>query len=635
MTQQLNTFQEYKVQNSITNDLNDEKFDLNGPFSFIEYLDYAQILDNSTQNIDNYKKYLIEWDSLDLNTGNEETNTIRDQFIILFKDINQNYTTVEERRYLSTIDFNNEENLSIALPFFANKIKEICIYYKQKRNNYLRDLSTIDARGSKEGVQDYIKNAIVDLFFGDQSSTNLNSTLSLSAMQINLEIGIEEGYDIYNDIFDTDTDQSIVYDSPVVLESIEIIQPDGTTTTTTTTTTPQPEIPSTTPKPVLPAQLWEFNDPCEPKPTDFTNSTWFSSYDYGFYVQTQGISQFYVVGDKMFWGINAKTFPFKANQTGRGSTYYWLNYYDINNNYLGWSGDDIPVEDESHYHIISKDAAKTTYYKQTNEIAKPPEGTFTVWLFNDFGAAAINVYNAPFINEEGVNALGGDNLPWIGYPLEETNYQPPITTREDWRADEMPKRPVTIPIFDDYFIPGTKDNTMYFNAWPIHANINVEGTMSFTRGLKDGKETLYADAHWTGTAVYGVNEYQNPFLDQAPPPELNPAYTGSVFPPPVEGEPITFYNGIQKVNFYYTDENDEIIDLDVVDVPGSTHVQYVWDEVGVVTKTACDQFPIDAFNNYEIPANAAFIWLTWQSNRSYGDPSPLERQVCHPLSDIT
>ena len=262
MTQQLNTFQDYIVKNSITNKLNDEKFDLNGPFSFIEYLDYAQILDNSTQNIDNYKKYLIEWDSLDLNTGNEETNTIRDQFIVLFKDINQNYTTVEERRYLSTIDFNNEENISIALPFFANKIKEICIYYKQKRNNYLRDLSTIDARGSKDGVQDYIKNAIVDLFFGDQSSTNLNSTLSLSAMQINLEISIEEGYDIYNDIFDTDTDQSIVYDSPVVLESIEIIQPDGTTTTTTTTTTPQPEIPSTTPRPVLPAQLWEFNDPC-------------------------------------------------------------------------------------------------------------------------------------------------------------------------------------------------------------------------------------------------------------------------------------------------------------------------------------------------------------------------------------
>lgn len=204
MTQQLNTFQEYKVQNSITNDLNDEKFDLNGPFSFIEYLDYAQILDNSTQNIDNYKKYLIEWDSLDLNTRGNETNTIRDQFIILFKDINENYTTVEERRYLSTIDFNNEENLSIALPFFANKIKEICIYYKQKRNNYLRDLSIIDARGSKDGVQDFIKNAIVDLFFGDQSSTNLNSTLSLSAMQINLEVGIEEGYDIYNDIFDTD-----------------------------------------------------------------------------------------------------------------------------------------------------------------------------------------------------------------------------------------------------------------------------------------------------------------------------------------------------------------------------------------------------------------------------------------------
>ena len=262
MTQQLNTFQDYIVKNSITNNLNDEKFDLNGPFSFIEYLDYAQILDNSTQNIDNYKKYLIEWDSLDLNTRGNETNTIRDQFIILFKDINQNYTTVEEKRYLSTIDFNNEENLSIALPFFANKIKEICIYYKQKRNNYLRDLSTIDARGSKTGVEGYIKNAIVDLFFGDQSSTNLSSSLSLSAMQVNLEVELEEGYDIYNDIFDIDSAKpAIFYDSPTVFESIDIIQPDGTTITTTTTTTTTPEPPRTTPPPVLPNIIWRFDEP--------------------------------------------------------------------------------------------------------------------------------------------------------------------------------------------------------------------------------------------------------------------------------------------------------------------------------------------------------------------------------------
>jgi len=259
---QLNTFQEYNVKNSITNDLQDEKFDLSGPFSFIEYLDYAQILDNSTQNVNNYKKYLTEWDNINLNTRNTETNTIREQFIVLFKDINENYTTVEEKRYLTTIDFNNEENLSIALPFFAKKIKEICIYYKQKRNNYLRDLNVINARGSKSGIESYIKNTIVDLFFGDQSSTNLSQTLSLSAMQENLEIGIEEGYDIYNDIFDTDSSKPpVFYDSPTVLESVELIQPDGTTTTTTTTTTTEPPVPSTTPPPVLPSfSIWEFNE---------------------------------------------------------------------------------------------------------------------------------------------------------------------------------------------------------------------------------------------------------------------------------------------------------------------------------------------------------------------------------------
>lgn len=263
MAQQLNTFQELTVQNSITNDQQDEKFDLYEPFSFIEYLNYARILDNSTENINNYKKYLTEWDDLNISTSNDETNTIRDQFITLFKDINENYTTVEEKRYLTTIDFNNEENLAIALPFFAKKIKEICIYYKQKRNNYLRDLNIVDARGSKSGVEAYIKNTIIDLFFGDQSSSNLSSSLSLSAMQDTLEVEIEEGYNIYNDVFDNDATKPIsFYDSPTVLESIEIVQPEGTTTTTTTTTTTEPPEPSTTPPPELAPDesFWVFNN---------------------------------------------------------------------------------------------------------------------------------------------------------------------------------------------------------------------------------------------------------------------------------------------------------------------------------------------------------------------------------------
>lgn len=369
-----------------------------------------------------------------------------------------------------------------------------------------------------------------------------------------------------------------------------------------------------------------------PYQTPFTNSTWFSSFWDSYTSQTQGISQFYVKGDKMIWGLNTKTFPYKINQTGTDAQWYWLEYYDIDNNYLGWSGDGKPFEEQ--YIFVPINAADKTYYKEIKEVDKPPEGTFTVWLFNNFGPAAINVYNTPFIYEEGLNLLGGVNLPWIGYPLD-SPYTPPITTRTSWRADEMPKRPVSIPIFDDYFKPRSKDNTMYFNAWPIHANVNVEATMSFTRGSSAGKEVMYADAHWTGTTTFSANDEVNPFTGDVP-PEVNPNYSGSVFPPPVEGEPVTFYNGIQKVNFYYTDENNVIINNIFGLPPSSTHVQYVWDKVGIVTKTACDRFPINALNDYEIPSNAAFIWITWYSNRHFGpEPDPLERQVCHPLSDIT
>ena len=199
---QINTFQEYTVKNSITNDLQDEKFDLSGPFSFIEYLDYAQILDNSTQNVNNYKNYLTEWDSTNLNTRNTETNTIREQFIILFKDINENYTTVEEKRYLTTIDFNNEENLSIALPFFAKKIKE--------------PRSNIDGNRISKIVKEYLK---INCELKDSkrilSQFEKQYKLNLNLKNFNLdEIGIKNK----KIIFSTNIGRNLEYYSGLVFE---------------------------------------------------------------------------------------------------------------------------------------------------------------------------------------------------------------------------------------------------------------------------------------------------------------------------------------------------------------------------------------------------------------------------------
>ena len=55
----LNT--EVLVCNSITNNLDDEKRDLNTPFTFLEYLNYASILTKEINELGEYERYLKRW----------------------------------------------------------------------------------------------------------------------------------------------------------------------------------------------------------------------------------------------------------------------------------------------------------------------------------------------------------------------------------------------------------------------------------------------------------------------------------------------------------------------------------------------------------------------------------------------
>jgi hypothetical protein len=197
------TFNEPLVNNSIVNNLNDEKLDRENPFSFMDFLGYTKILDDSLQNVDLYKKYLNKWDNTSVNKDQNETDLIKKQFTDLFKTIILDYTNDEEKRYFSNININNEEDLTISIPFFSKKIKEICQYYQTRRTLYKRDLNQVNKKGSITGVESFIKNKLVDLIYSDNTDVNITKSLTLSSFIQNVEIEIEEGYDVYNDIFDT------------------------------------------------------------------------------------------------------------------------------------------------------------------------------------------------------------------------------------------------------------------------------------------------------------------------------------------------------------------------------------------------------------------------------------------------
>jgi len=192
------------VYNSITNTLNDEKFDNVRPFSFLEFLNYTKTYDRNIVEFSDYQVYLKKWNEVTLTKYNDIEVIIRQEFISFLKTIALNYTTAEEKRYLTNINFQNRDDLEIAAPFFATKIKQVLLYFAGKRDTYKINLELSKNKGSIDGVNNYLKNTVIETIFGNDLQPVITSSQPLSTVSSLLSIEVDTGFDTFNDYFDLD-----------------------------------------------------------------------------------------------------------------------------------------------------------------------------------------------------------------------------------------------------------------------------------------------------------------------------------------------------------------------------------------------------------------------------------------------
>jgi hypothetical protein len=195
---------EVLVYNSITNILGDEKFDARAPFSLIEFLNYTGILEKTADELNLYNIYLREWQG----TANVKLTNInadlRTQFISFLSEVKIFYSTTEEKRYLDNINLQDEEQLSIAIPFFARKIKDISQYFAKKRKEVKKDVQATKTKGSHIGLTDAIKRELLDIYSGDDTIEGLTVPANLGSFINNISIEVENNYDTFNDYYDLD-----------------------------------------------------------------------------------------------------------------------------------------------------------------------------------------------------------------------------------------------------------------------------------------------------------------------------------------------------------------------------------------------------------------------------------------------
>lgn len=167
------------------------------PLTYIDWLKYETTFDKEVA-FEQYSTYLTEWYK-DKNIDSTEVQSlyVRNLYINLLKQVTLEYTTADEKRFLSNIDFDDDRDLDIALPFFAKKLKQIAIYYSEQRDNLRHAPIEANLKGSSYGIGQLVYKKITDLLRYDVSVQNqiADLDLTLSDVLTNLKIDLTDLYD--------------------------------------------------------------------------------------------------------------------------------------------------------------------------------------------------------------------------------------------------------------------------------------------------------------------------------------------------------------------------------------------------------------------------------------------------------
>ena len=188
----------YSFKYSVLENSN-EPLDYYAPVSFLVW--YQQ-QNYAAQNIDStfaqYQNYIHAWGKFRKKSKQETVDIVRDSYIQVLREIVVNFSTEEEKRFISNADFTDPLDLDVILPFFIKKIKSICLFYSGQREEVKTAVIQHSLKGSNVGVENLIKKLIFDAATTNQVdyTTYTSSFPPLSTIAAGLSVYVEELYDL-------------------------------------------------------------------------------------------------------------------------------------------------------------------------------------------------------------------------------------------------------------------------------------------------------------------------------------------------------------------------------------------------------------------------------------------------------
>lgn len=174
------------------------------PLTFTEWLQYNNFLYTNTQDfLQRYQSYLNNWFEVNNIARIDSEKIVQEYYTTLINEIVLNYTTIDEKRYLQNLDLKDSRDLTLAVPFFAKKIKDICIYFTSLRDEAQTAVTQYNLKGSNYGTSTSLYNLFVASLNTDDLTDDIRTlNLSLSSIRNNTTIELEDIYDTYSDYYD-------------------------------------------------------------------------------------------------------------------------------------------------------------------------------------------------------------------------------------------------------------------------------------------------------------------------------------------------------------------------------------------------------------------------------------------------
>ena len=199
------------VPKSITNPSVDSKYalDSSNPFSFLTFIKIITVSYEPDTLKKYYTYYLKAWNKLQTKKTESNAALIKNKYRDFLKDLSLHYTTLEEKKFLTKINFDDPLDLDIAIGFFGRKLKDITSFYNEKRNNAKYSIIKNKLKGTNFGTE----KTLIDLTLNYLKNNQDNKILyDYDSLRTEIEIEIEELFDTYP-LYFNQTPDSTKYDN--------------------------------------------------------------------------------------------------------------------------------------------------------------------------------------------------------------------------------------------------------------------------------------------------------------------------------------------------------------------------------------------------------------------------------------